>query len=115
MTPFPLDIIAYAGATFAPFEMQFFSEGTTPFPLTGWTAEAQARAQAGGAIIVDLVPGISNAAQGIVSLSEFADEATNLWPLGNYFWDVLLVNPSGKVYGPFVAGRFVVKPLISQP
>lgn len=109
MIPGTKNFTVYRGSTFGP---QIFraleSDQTTVVPLVGWGAHAKVRVKANGPVIIDLLPYISDGANGEITIPEIADEVTPSLPQGCYIWDLLLERPSGTIVGPFLAGTFTI-------
>ena len=52
---------------------------------------------------------------GRVKLAEYTDEETLAMSDSEYFWDIVLEDPSGQRTGPYVAGRFDIITIITEP
>lgn len=116
MTPGTLNLTAYRGTTFGPVVITAYSDAahTTTKNLSGWIPLAQVRKKAGSPKIIDLVPILSNAAAGEISIPAVTDEETLAWPHGDYVWDFLLERPTGEVLGPFLAGTFTINSAVTR-
>lgn len=107
MFPGAYNITLTRGSTFSVIGLQLLG-GSGPFNLTGFTCQSQVRVEAGGDVILDLEPIVSDAASGMVELVTLSDEETSLLPIGVYHWDFLLVDVENEVFGPIVVGQFYI-------
>jgi hypothetical protein len=115
MTGAKLDIQILAGITLGPIELKFKDKNGDPVDLTGWSAWAQVRKTYLGAIIHDLSPSITDAEQGVVTISQTDEQTSSIDHIGAFQWDLILQNTSGQRLGPLVAGSCVINKPITQP
>jgi hypothetical protein len=99
------------------FDIQAVGTGTNsvytkrPIDLTGWTIWAYVKSTVAGALVLDLNPTVSSPTTGKVDLSMTDTETFALNP-GNFFWDLILQNPTGERIGPLFSGSFnVIRPV----
>jgi len=103
------------GTTFGPYQIICKQADGTPFPLAGYSAEAQARERVSGEVVIDLAPTIQpDDALGIISLSEIPWEETAAMADELLKWDLILIDPNGKKIPPFVFGEITVTTPITQ-
>jgi hypothetical protein len=107
MTPGAYNITMTRGVVFPVIVLQLIG-GSGPFDLTDYTAQSQVRVEPGGDVILDLEPTVIDAVNGYVSLTQFLDEETMLYPVGVYHWDFLLTDVNNNVFGRFLAGQFYI-------
>lgn len=90
---------------FAPFVINCTQDGTNePIDLTGWTAHAKAKLIHIPSRGFDLKPAITDAENGVVTISLTGEETMSI-PAGLYEWDLILQNPDGKRHGPIICGE----------
>ena len=107
MTPGAYNITMTRGVVFPVIVLQFIG-ANGPFDLTGYTPQAQVRAEPGSDVILDLEPTVIDATGGYVALAEFLDEETMLYVAGVYQWDFLLTDVNNNVFGRFLMGQFYI-------
>lgn len=87
--------------------------------LTGWVPDAEVRTDPEGTLIIDLLPTVTDAAIGEVTIPVITDEQSMLLPADGgklkAKWDFVFVVPSGDRLGPFLAGSFTIKSIITEP
>jgi hypothetical protein len=106
-TPSQLDLpIIWRGCTWPVITLTWKDQNGNPFNLTGWTARAQSQN-------INLNPLITNAAQGITTLSLTATQTASL-KLGVEEWDWVW-SQNGTVYPPVLSGMVPIREPISQP
>lgn len=113
MKPASLDIAVYKGAAFD-LVMVCKDEDGVVVDLTGYTAYAEIRADEDGAVILNLAPTITDATGGEITIAKTAAQTASL-TAGRYRWDLLLKDGSNKTTGPYIVGRALVEPVITQP
>jgi hypothetical protein len=107
MIPAPLDLVIYREVTFS-LGINCLDANNAPVNITGWTPFAQVRDKAGGRLILNLAPTISNALTGSVLIALTAAQ-TKALDHGNYVWDFQMQQPTGgPILGPFLSGAFKV-------
>lgn len=115
MTPATLDLICTRGVTFGPVVILCSDDTPVVVDLTGWTPIAHVRKKSGSALIFDLAPTVTDGPAGEITIPAMADEDTMQLPAGSYRWDLVLERPTGERLGPYIAGRFTVANIITQP
>lgn len=113
MVPAELNLQVYSGTTLETIQFTMQDSDLNVVDLTGWSVYAQVRKACGKPILIDLAPTITDAANGVVEMG-LTDEQTEPLAKGNYYWDLLLENPTGEVLGPYIAGEFKVLCPITQ-
>ena len=84
------------GATFRLVMTAKDSEGTV-VPLTGYSVAMQVRRSAGGTLIVDLAPEITDAGAGEVTVELTATETAAIGYTGTFHGDVQFTTPDSDV------------------
>ena len=107
MKPALYNIDIKRGLTFGPVVFQFTDADGEAIDLTGYTPHALGRKDVGSAVILDLLPTITDAAAGEVTIG-FTDEETAAFPVGKYGWDIALETSDGKWLGPYVSGELTI-------
>lgn len=82
--------------------------------LTDWTAYAQVRPTPGGTVLYNLNPLIPLGTDGKIYI-EISAAVNGSFATGDYFWDLILEDPNGTRFGPYISGEFDVKLPITQP
>ena len=108
MIAFNLPLTITKGVTFGPVIFTFKQADTSPMPLTNWVVLAYARRTKDAKEKIDLVPVITDAANGEVRI-QFTDEETLVLMGGEYSWDMVLQTPTGERLGPYFEGKLKVK------
>lgn len=86
-----------------------------PFDLTGWKVWSWVKQAPGGTLILDLEPEIdADPTTGKITMG-MTDEETFDLTAGDFFWDLILEDPSGARLGPLFAGSFSIIELITEP
>ncbi len=104
----------------ADYEPQGANSGTAtgsnnPVDLTGYTTEAQVRRNPRSAMLIDLAPTVTDAANGEVTIPAIPTSVTTLYTsFGVFYWDFILKNSMNERLGPFVAGSFTISDSITQ-
>ncbi len=101
-----LSLTMIRGCTFDVLEIQTLDANGDPVDLTGFTVYAEVRATPGGAVIIDLAPTITDAANGKVTIAEIDDETTFTYTPGSYRWDFLLEETATDNMQKFLEGGF---------
>lgn len=122
MTPATLNLTLNPGVTFGPITFTFKDGVGDPIDLTGyqvWAWVKSDRNDPSPPPRIDLDPDLTDAANGVVTI-ELTDEETysieeSPEDPGYDYWDIILEDPTGARYGPFVAGTFTVRKIITQP
>lgn len=114
MTPGPLDLTLWRGATFGPVVVTCLDGAGAAVNLTGWSAFADVRVAAGKRKVLDLQPAILVGTDGKVTIPGFTDEQTTGLPHGSFVWDLILEQPAGERLGPILAGSFVIKTAVTR-
>lgn len=109
MTPFNLPLFITKGVTSTPVVFNFKDTDNTPFPLTDWQVKAHARRYKSEKDKLDLLPSITDPANGEVTMLAFTDEQTAAMTASDYGWDMLLTSPSGATTGPYFAGTLKIQ------
>jgi hypothetical protein len=113
MTPAEYNLVIYAGAQFGPLVLTFEDSLGVAMDLTGYGSPiAKVFTKAGGTEILDLSPSITDAAAGEVTIT-VDDSSTTGLAIGEYVWDLYLVDGSANKLGPYLTGQAVVKTPIS--
>lgn len=91
-----------------------------PADMTDWIPYAEVRTEPEGALILDLAPVMTNAALGVLTIPAIQDEQTILLPPGTAGklkckWDLIFQVPTGERIGPYIAGSFLIKSIITEP
>jgi hypothetical protein len=124
MNPLSEDIDIIRGITHAPIVVVFKNSAGDQVNLqTGWAVFAQVRKKPKGPVVFDLAPVILDTAfsiygttgPGRVKIADFTDEQTLAMSDAKLLWDIVLENPDGQRLGPFVAGKFDVATIITEP
>lgn len=92
----------------------------SPADLTNWIPYAEVRTEPEGTLILDLLPVISDPTIGAVLIPAIQDEDTILLPAGTggklkCKWDLIFQVPTGERIGPYIAGSFLIKSIITEP
>lgn len=91
----PLEI--QRGINFGPVEITATDAAGAVVPLAGWAARAQVRKSTDGPLIVDFRPAIElGDTIGLITLPEISWETTAGLPLGDFTWDLILCDPTGR-------------------
>jgi hypothetical protein len=123
MSPEPLDLDIIRGITHDPIVVVFKNSAGAQVDLSGWAAFAQVRKKPKGPVVLDLAPEILDPAfsiydttgPGRVKIADYTDEQTLAMNDAKLFWDIVLENPDGQRLGPFVAGKFDISTIITEP
>lgn len=108
MTPGTLShFTIYKGTTFGTIVLTAKNNNAV-VNLTGYTLFAKAHRITDGREI-NLLPTLSDAANGVIHLLDFTDEATALLQEGEYEWDLVLSTGSDQILPPSVEGTFTIK------
>ena len=86
---------------------------TTPQDITGYVPYAHVRSKAGGSLILNLSPTVTDAANGVITIS-LSRAVTGAVPPGKYRWDFIL-KTSGAQDIPVCQGDCNVKRSITEP
>lgn len=113
VAPIDHDITIRLGSTFCE-AFQIYGADDKLLDLTGWSVFAQVRSQATRPVVADLVPVITDSAEGEIILITIMHEQSALLPAGNYYWDLMLETPDGVRIGPVFAGRALLHRVITQ-
>src|SRR5882762_3216973 len=89
-----LNLTLIRGCTFEIMTLTMLGTDGNPVNLTGFTAAAEVRVSSGTTVIIDLVPSITNAAGGEITIPAINDETTFTYVIGLYSWDLLLEDGS---------------------
>ena len=104
-----LDLEILRGTTFGPVQIVCKNSAKAPVALAGWSAAAQARKSASSTLIVDLLPVIAaDDAAGLVTLSEIPWETTAALPVGDFRYDLVMIDPDGRRLPPFLGGKLKI-------
>jgi hypothetical protein len=104
------------GTTFGPYQILAKDSNGAAVPLAGYSAEAQARESASGALVLDLAPVIDPAdTLGVITLSKITATATAALENDLLKWDLILIDPTGDRIPPFVYGEITITTPITQP
>jgi hypothetical protein len=112
--PGKVHIVVYEGLAYGPLLIRCLDASGAAVDLTGYTAHAEIRENASGAVKLDLAPTISDATAGEITISR-TDEQTDGAAAGKWKWDLVLENPSGDLIGPIVEGNASIISPITQP
>jgi len=110
------NLTLYRGITFRSFVIHCFQDDalTIPQDITGWIPWSEVRTDPDQALVINLVPFISNAPGGIVTVPAIQDEITITYTNGKYKWDFTMQDPTGQRFGPYIRGSFTIKSKITQ-
>lgn len=91
-----------------------------PADLTDWIPYAEVRSEPEGSLVLNLAPAVTNPPAGVVTIPVIQDEQTILLPSGGADkfkcrWDLIFQIPTGERIGPFIAGSFTIKSIITEP
>jgi hypothetical protein len=91
-----------------------------PADMTGWIPYAEVRTEPEGALVLDLLPEFVYPQYGEVKIPAIQDEQTILLPAGTggknkCKWDLIFQVPTGERIGPYIAGSFLIKSIITEP
>jgi hypothetical protein len=92
-----------------------------PADLTDWIPYAEVKTDPEStSVILDLAPIISQPDIGEVTIPAIQDEQTILLPSGSggklkCKWDLIFQVPTGERIGPYIAGSFLIKSIITEP
>lgn len=111
MKPATLNLDIATGITFGPVVMTMLDDDDLPVDLAGWSVWSQARIHG---TVLDLLPTITNAAAGEVTI-EMSDEQTAPLTPAKMFWDIILENPTGEKLGPYLAGTLTITATQTKP
>ena len=112
----PLDLAIARGADFGPVLISCQDAEGAAVPLAGWSAYAQARRSPAAAVVLDFAPVIAaDDAAGLITLPALGHAATALLPAGIYAWDIILQDPAGIRYAPFLSGALAITTPTTQP
>jgi hypothetical protein len=114
MKPANYSMTIVRGVAFGPVEFHCKTAAGTPTPLTGCQAFAQVRVRPGAAPVADLLPQITDALGGVVTIPKLTDEQTLALPRGNFGWDLVVQDASGDRLGPYVAGPLIITDIVTQ-
>lgn len=113
--PARLDLSLTAGIVFGPIKFYAKDENDAAVNLTGWTPFAEARTRAGGRLILDLNPSVTDAAAGEVTVPKMTDEQTfDLRPVKGA-WSLVMQHPNGDRLGPYFEGSFTIQATATHP
>lgn len=101
------DLQIVRGCTWEALEFQMLDGDSNPVNITGWNFAAEVRATSGDTVIVDLLPTITSAVNGIVQLPAIDDETTDTFPAGTFKWDFIGEDGSDNSQQLF-KGRFKI-------
>jgi len=104
-------IVIYRGLTFGPFVVEVLDINGAPYTLTGWFPFAEVKDEPGGTQRMDLFPEIFETTK---IKMQVAFGVTAGVPEGNYYWDLILVTPTGERLGPFIGGAAQAKTAITD-
>lgn len=94
--------------SFGPVTLICQDSNSTAINLTGFGVASLARPQLESPNNIDLQPVISDPTNGVIEFAEFTDAETSAMALGEYGYDLVLINLSSERIGPFIAGPFTV-------
>lgn len=112
--PASLDLTIYRGTDFSAI-ITFQDTNEAAIDITGYDFIAQVRkAPTFSVVAIDLNPTIYNAAAGEVKMELTHAQTIQLTASDQYYWDLLVEDPTGLRTGPYVAGRFMIKEPVSK-
>jgi hypothetical protein len=114
MIPAPLNLEVYKGVTFEPVTFTMRDAALNSVDLTDWSVFAEVRKNCSNSLVLDLLPVISDAVNGEITIS-LTDEVTANLGEGSFYWDLILENDLGERLGPYLAGKFTISCVITQP
>lgn len=114
MNPATYNITVKNGIHFGPLKITCKKRDNTVVNLTGWIAFAHAKIAPNRNIQIDLAPAILNPTGGEITI-DFNQTVTDGMLPGDYLWDLILQDPNGRRWGPYLAGKFKVMPVITKP
>lgn len=114
MIPASLNLEVYKGVTFEPVTLTMRDANLNSVDLTNWSVFAEVRRNCSKSLVLDLLPIVSDAANGQITIS-LTDEVTANLSEGVFYWDIILENDSGERLGPYLAGKFTISCIITQP
>lgn len=112
MTVLPIKI--YKGLTFGPLIITAKDINGVAYTLTGWTAYAEIRRNPTGEVLLDMLPIITNAATGEITIT-LARTGTDTLSEGIAEWDMVLKPATGELLGPFIGGGVTIVRGVTQP
>ena len=112
--PGKVHIVVYEGLAYGPLVIRCLDENGAGVDLTGFSAHAEVRENASGAVKLDLAPTISDATAGEITIS-LTDEQTDGAAAGKWKWDLVIENAAGDLIGPIVEGNASIISPITQP
>jgi hypothetical protein len=95
-------------------------EVIAPADMTDWIPYAEVRTEPESTLVLDLEPELVYPQYGVVRIPAIQDEQTILLPAGNggklkCKWDLIFQVPTGERIGPYIAGSFLIKSIITEP
>lgn len=89
-----------------------------PADLTGYIPSAEVRSEPNGTLILDLLPALSDGDCGEVTIPVIPDNASMSLPADGGSlkakWDLVFIIPTGERLGPYLAGSFTIKSIITE-
>jgi hypothetical protein len=117
MTPGPLDLpIIYRGSTWPTVIITFINKTTLiPLDFTGYRAFAHIKHLPTETLIYDLLPVVTDAVNGKITIPPIPKLNTEKIPAGSWRWDLLLESSDSIISGPWLSGNSVVSDIITNP
>lgn len=103
-----LNLTMTRGCTFESFTITCQDSLGNTVNITGLIPFGEVRVQPGDPLIIDLLPRITDAANGVVTIPEIDDETTATYPTGLYDWDFLLEETSTDNMQRILQGKFAI-------
>lgn len=114
MTPTIQHLTIFRGIAYDPGLLRYVDSTGNAVNIAGWTANAEVRRTPCGTLLFDLLPSISNGANGEITIAQNSARTANFDPC-RAGWDLVVTAPNGERYGPIYAGRVAVSNLHTQP
>lgn len=115
LKPAPLNLKMYTGLIFGPVILHAKDTDDQPVDLTGWKVFAEVRKKPGSTVIMDLHPSFTDASQGEITIPKMTDEETYNIKTGDFYWDLIMEDPTGDRRGIYMAGSFGISTPITKP
>jgi len=115
ITPATLPLSIITGIVFGPVILRARDSTNAPVDLTGWKPFAEVRKKPGAALTLDLQPVLTNAVNGEITLPRMSDEETYDMKFGDYQWSLVLEDPAGDRWGPYIQGSFTISGTPTHP
>jgi hypothetical protein len=89
-----------------------------PADMTGYIPSSEVRDEPNGKLITDLLPVLTDATIGELTIPVIPPDQSILLPADSGLvrakWDIVFVIPTGERIGPYIAGSFFIKSIITE-